>query len=426
MNDINDYVLLASSNTLTRIDVKELRLGMYVSRLDKPWLESKFLFQGFELKTQSDIDAVRNECKFVYIDISKQNKTRATTITSSNTPYTKGWLDARKPPNKLSSFEEEVDNAGFVYKETSSVVRSFMQDVQLGKTINVEIAKKAVAQCVDSILHAPDALLWMTQLKQRDLYTSQHSMNVCILAIALGRQINLSVDELNNVGLCGMMHDMGKMKVPLEILNKPGKLDPKELKIMQSHAEMGWKLLLSSSGLYPGAIDVAYSHHEQLDGKGYPRGLSAEQITPYTRIVAIVDMYDAITSDRVYQNGRTHLEAINIMTRACDTHLDSGLTYKFIECLGIYPPGSIVEMTNGEVAIVIEINPKQKIRPKVILLLDENKQSRPERLIDMAKMDLDASSHNYRIRKIVRADEYGIDLNTFYHNGIIEKGLASV
>jgi HD-GYP domain-containing protein (c-di-GMP phosphodiesterase class II) len=300
-----------------------------------------------------------------------------------------------------------------------------MEDVCLGKTITVEIAKKAVAECVNSILNAPDALLWMTQLKNRDLYTSQHSMNVCILAIALGRQINLPIKELNNVGLCGMMHDMGKMSVPLEVLNKPGKLEPDELKIMQSHPELGWKLLMSSIDMYGGAIDVAHSHHERLDGTGYPRKLTAEKITPYTRIVTIVDMYDAITSDRVYQRGRTHLEAINIMTKMCGTHLDSGLTYKFIECLGIYPPGSIVEMSNGEIAIVVEANQK-RLKPKIILLLDEDKNPRDERMVDLSKIDLDSSGQEYRITKIVKADDFGIDLNKYYHNGIIEKGLASI
>jgi HD-GYP domain-containing protein (c-di-GMP phosphodiesterase class II) len=423
MND-SKTIFIASSNTLTKINVEDLKVGMYVSKLDKPWLESNFLFQGFELKNQADINAVSEQCKFVFIDVKKQNKTNI--VKSNNTPYSKEWLGRRTPPDKLSSFEKEIEHAGHVYQETSNLVRSFMRDVSQGEPIAVEIAKNAVAQCVDSILQAPDALLWMTQLKNRDLYTSQHSMNVCILAIALGRQINLPVTELNNVGLCGMMHDMGKILVPLEVLNKPGKLEPDELKIMQSHPELGWKLLLSNSGMYAGAIDVAYSHHERLDGTGYPRKLTAEQITPYSRIVAIVDVYDAMTSDRVYQKGRTHLDATNILTKLCGTKLDSELTYKFIECLGIYPPGSIVEMSNGEIAIIVEANQKKRLKPKIILLLDEDKKTRPERLVDLSKMDLDASGQDYRITKIVKADDYGIDLNKYYHNGIIEKGLASV
>jgi len=422
MNDGNS-LFLASSNTLTKINVEDLKVGMYVSKLDKPWLESTFLFQGFTLKNQADINAVCEQCKFVYIDVNKQNKTQP--FAPKDTPYSKGRLD-NKTSEKTSSFEKEIERAGEVYQETSNLVRSFMEDMYLGKSITVEIAKKAVSNCVDSILNAPDALLWMTQLKKRDLYTSQHSMNVCILAIALGRQLNFSIAELNNVGLCGMMHDMGKMRVPLDILNKPGKLEPDELKTMQTHAELGWKLLQTSSGMYGGAIDVAHSHHERLDGTGYPRKLSAEKISPQTRIVAIVYMYDAITSDRVYQKGRSHLEAINIMTKMCGIHLDSGLTYKFIECLGIYPPGSIIEMSNGEIAIVIEANQKKKLKPKIILLLDEDKKPRPERMVDLSKIDLDDSSQEYRIVKTVKADEYGIDLSKYHHNNVIERSLASM
>jgi HD-GYP domain-containing protein (c-di-GMP phosphodiesterase class II) len=422
MNDADNFFLSVSS-TLTQIDVNDLRVGMYVAKLDKPWLESTFLFQGFELKNQADIDAVKEQCKFVFIDVLKQNK--APKYEPGKLTYPQKWLKSA-PPKKASSFEKEAENAGSVYKETSNLVKSFMDEIRLGGSINVVMAKKAVAECVDSVLRSPDAMLWMTQLKQRDLYTSQHSMNVAILAIAFGRHLDLSVAELNNLGLCGMMHDMGKMLIPLEILNKPGRLTPEESKIMNSHPELGWRLLMSSSGMYEGAIDVAHSHHEWLDGTGYPRKLSSEQITPFTKMVAIVDMYDAITSDRVYQNGRTHLEATKVMTKHCGSHLDSGLTYKFIECLGIYPPGSVVEMTNGEIAVVAEVNHNQQLKPKIIILLDENKQPRPERLIDLSKIDLDASGQIYGIRKVVRADEYNIDLNKYYQNRLIGKALASV
>ncbi|MGR9115480.1 MAG: HD-GYP domain-containing protein [Gammaproteobacteria bacterium] len=412
--------LSSSSKEYYQIDVKDLRVGMFVSKLDRPWLETNFIFQGFELKNDNDIAAVQQQCNYVYIDVTKTYLPKAY---SRNTVYTQGSLKYEPPPEKRSTFSKEIKQAEYVHDKTSSLVRSFMEDVKLGKAIDVEIAKEAVSECVESVINSPDALMWMTQLKSRDEYTAQHSMNVCIYAIALGRHINLSVKELNNVGLCGMMHDMGKMRVPLEILNKPGKLTPAELEIMQSHAIEGWKLLLASSGMYSGAIDVAYMHHERLDGGGYPRKLRAEQITPYARMVAIVDMYDAISSDRVYQNGRSHLETINVLTKSSGSHLDPSLTIKFIECLGIYPPGSIVEMNNGEVGIVLEVNPKAKIKPKVIMLLDENKKPQRERLIDLSKLDLDASGQGYTIRKIVRPDVYGIDIKKYYRNGLL--GLSS-
>ena len=409
-------IFFASSNRLTEINVKDLKVGMYVAKLDKPWEESNFLYQGFELKNQADINAVKEQCEFVFIDVKKQN--RNPKLESIDTPYSKGWLETRIPPNKLSSFEKEIEHAGYVYQKTSNLIRSFMEDLTLG--ITVLNAKAAVAECVDSILKAPDALLWMTKIKKSDSHTSQHSINVCIYAIALGRHLNLPVKELNNLGLCGLMHDLGKMSVPLAVLNKPGKLDPDELIIMQSHAKLGWKLLRSSSHIYEGAIDVAHSHHERLDGNGYPRKLTAEKITPFTRIVTVVDVYDALTSDRVYHKGRTHLEAINIMNKMCGTHLDPDLTHKFIECLGIYPPGSIVEMSNGEIAIVVETNQKYRLKPKIILLLDKHKKPRTERMIDLSNICLDKSRQDYRITKFVRSEDYGIDLKKYYHNGKLE------
>lgn len=407
-----------------KINANELKVGMYVCELDRPWLETNFWFQGFELKSIDEINAVRKICEYVYIDKSKSRF--GVSSVSSGTAYTKAWLDKQgPPPEKQRTFQEEIEEAASIHQNASNLIRTFMDDVRLGRGINTSAAKTMVSQCVQSILNTPDALMWLTQLKHKDEYTAEHSMNVCIMSIALGRHIGLSVEELNQVGLCGMMHDMGKMRVPLSILNCPGRLEPEEMAIMQSHTTHGMKLLMSSKDMYAGAIDVAYSHHEQLNGNGYPRKLREEHITPYAKMVAIVDMYDAITSDRVYQKGRSHLDALNIMTKESGTHLDPSLTIRFIECIGIYPPGSIVEMNNGEVGIVVEVNPKQKIRPKIILLLDEHKQPRNERLIDLSKIDLDASGQKYTIRRTPKNDEFGIDINKYYQNGLLNKGFAA-
>ncbi len=414
--------LMATSLELVQIDVKNLKIGMYVSKLDRPWLETNFLFQGFELKTQADIEAVQKQCEFVFIDVAKQAKVPQ--YVSRSSAYTKDYLDRVQPPQKRSSFNQEIKKAEHIYRRTSSLVKSFMEEVQFGRPINAVAAKQAVAYCVDSVLNSPDALMLMTQLKRRDEYTAQHSMNVCIFSIALGRQINLSVEELNNVGLCGMLHDMGKMLVPMEILNKPGRLGPEEMPIMQSHTVKGWSLLLKTSGIYAGAVDVAHMHHERLDGGGYPRKLTAEQITPYARIVAIVDMYDAVSSDRIYQKGRSHLEAIKILTDATETHLDSGLTMKFIECLGIYPAGSLVELASGEVALVLEVNPKAKLKPRILILQDKANKPCAEHMVDLAMVSQNPDGRQYTIKRVLRPDECGIDLIKYYEGGLFDRILA--
>ncbi len=418
---INNLVI--DSVELVQVDVKDLKIGMYVSKLDRPWLETSFWFQGFELKSQTDIDAVQKQCDFVFIDVAKQTVVPQYVARSSG--YSKDYLDKVQPPPRRSAFNQEIKKAEKVYTKTSHLVKSFMEDVRYGRPINVLAAKQSVHQCVDSVLNSPDALMLMTQLKSRDEYTAQHSMNVCIFSIALGRQINLSQEELNNVGLCGLMHDMGKIAVPLEILNKPGRLTLEELAIMQSHTTKGWQILMDASGMYPGAIDVAYMHHERLDGKGYPRQLKAEQITPYARLVAIVDMYDAVSSDRVYQKGRSHLEAIKVLTQASSFgHLESGLVVKFIECLGIYPAGSLVELSSGEVAIVLEVNPKLKLKPKVMMLLDQDKKPCSEFVVDLAMLSQNQGGRHYTITKVMRPDECGIDVLKYYQRGLLQKHWA--
>lgn len=249
--------LIFESKEVIQIDVKDLKIGMYVCALDRPWLESSFLFQGFLLKTKEDIEAVQKQCGFVFIDTSRQiNVSR---YSAADTTYTEDYLTNVEPLQKRSSFKQELKAAEVVHRKTSSLVKSFMEDVQFGRPINVVAAKEAVSNCVDSILNSPDALLLMTQLKSRDEYTAQHSMNVCIFSIALGRHIGLQEFELNNIGLCGMMHDMGKMYIPSEVLNKPGRLTAEEMEIMKTHTTRGWKLLVSTNGMYPGAMDAILS-----------------------------------------------------------------------------------------------------------------------------------------------------------------------
>lgn len=422
-NKHND--LLIDSVELVQIDVKDLKIGMFVSKLDRPWLETSFWFQGFELKTQADIDAVQKQCDFVFIDVTKQ--TKAPQYVARSSAYTADFLDKIQPPAKRGSFKQEINRAEVIYTKTSILVKSFMEEVKFGRPINALAAKKAVAYCVDSVLNAPDALLLMTQLKNRDEYTAQHSMNVCIFSIALGRQINLSIEDLNNLGLCGMMHDMGKMQVPLEVLNKPGRLTVEELAVMQGHTTLGWKILLGSNGIYAGAVDVAFAHHERLDGNGYPRKLTAEQITPYARMVAIADLYDAVTSDRVYQKGRSHLDAIKILTESSSTgHLDPTLAMKFIECLGIYPAGSLVELNNGEVGMVIEVNSKAKLKPRVLMLLNAHKKHCNEYLVDLALAGQNVDGQQFSIKKVMRPDECGIDLLKYYQSGLLQKSWKQV
>ena len=403
--------------------VNQLAIGMYVVELDRPWLDTPFLFQGFELKTEEDIQAVRDNCDYVYIDTTKRKKA-IIPVAEQNQINIHSVLGYGSPPAKLSIFEKEVSQTEKVYENSRILVADFMTKIALGGGIDSKLAKEAVAECVNSVLHSPDAMLWVTQLKNKDEYTAQHSMNVCVLSIVLGRQLNLSEKNLNIVGLCGMMHDMGKILIPLEVLNKPGKLELAEMEIMKTHTTLGCELLKSSDDMHPSAIQVALNHHERLDGKGYCRHIKQTGISHFARMVAIADMYDAMTSDRVYQSGRAHLEATNAMISLAGSHLDPALVVKFIESIGVYPPGCLVELTNGVIAMVIEINEKTKLRPKIITLLDEEKNPSPEQVIDLSKLITDKRGNVYTIKGVIRAEDYNIDLGKYYQKFILQNSFA--
>jgi HD-GYP domain-containing protein (c-di-GMP phosphodiesterase class II) len=276
-----------------------------------------------------------------------------------------------------------------------------------------------VDHCVDSILRNEDALLLLTKLKHQDEYTAEHSLNVSILAAAFGKRLGMMEEEIRTLGLCGLLHDIGKSKVPKDILQKTGSLTPEEYGIVQNHANWGRDILMGLPRVVHAAIDVAYNHHERLDGKGYPRGLKEHQIPYLAKIVAIVDTYDAITSDRTYDKGRSSMEALEIIYRFRGTQFDPDLAKEFVLMIGIYPPGSIVELTSGEVAIVVHSNPKNRRKPGIMVVRDKNKL-RPTkyRLLDLSVNPHDDQGEPFTIAKELPDGTHGIILQKFINNGL--------
>ena len=418
--DVHYKVMVSAGN---------LAVGMYVCELDRPWLESPFRFQGFMLLSEDDVLAVRELCDYVYIDTRKTvRQRRGLALRSggiglrdriSRLVGAAGSAQATSVAPDPVAFEDEFQHAQSTYRHSSQLVKTFMEDIRFGRGIDITLAKEAVSDCVNSICRNSDAMLLLTQLKRRDEYTSQHSMNVCIFSIAFGRHLGLPVPVLRNLGLCGLLHDMGKMRVPLEILNKPGRFTEEEFAVMKAHTVYGREILASCRDILPSAVDVAHAHHERIDGQGYPRALNRTQTSPITKMVSVVDAYDAITSDRVYQKGRAHLDAIGILNKAAGSQFDSELVSQFIDCLGIYPAGSLVEMSNGEVALVVDVNPRQKLRPKVLMLLDAKKRPQTPRIVDLADVDADDEDHSYRIAVSLPNTAFGLNVRSLYEQGLL-------
>ncbi|MBR9910952.1 MAG: HD-GYP domain-containing protein [Gammaproteobacteria bacterium] len=398
-----------------KIHVSELQVGMYVAELDRDWLGTPFLLQGFTVQSRADVETVQKYCEHVWIE--------ATDVVFTSQPVREGIKPARQSQpryvNKVSTATEHRQAFG-IHHQARSITKSLLDEVRLGAAVNTEQARETVSGCVQSILRNADAMLWMTRIRNEDEYTAEHCLNVCVLAIAFGRHLGMDEGDLHKIGLCGLLHDVGKMKIAPEVLNKREKLTDKEFKMIKAHTVHGRNLLMASSNKdsYLGMVDVAYSHHERLDGTGYPRKLKASGISTFARIIAIVDAYDAMTTKRCYENARPSTEALKEIYRCRGTHFDEELAERFTEMVGLYPPGSIVELRNGQVGIVFDTNQKYRHLPKVLVVRDENKQPCPERVVALADTEKGTLDKTHLIQRVITDGTHGVTLQEYREKGL--------
>lgn len=415
-----------------RIAVDDLRKGMYVCELDRPWLESPFPLQGFPIHTDRELEALRRLCTYVYIDTERSDLTipgasdRPMPPPAPRPRLQEKPASLKPPPGEPKAFREALSRAAQVRESTHDYVRRTLEDVRLGHSINTREARRVVTALVSQVVEAPSAMVWMTQLKRRDQYTSIHSVNVCILSLTFGRFLGLEGDLLNTLGLGSLLHDVGKLRVPLEILNKPGPLTTEEFQLMMTHPVVGHGLLRDSDDIPPAALDVVLHHHERSDGRGYPDGLRDQEIPFLTKLVSIVDIYDAISSDRAYHDGLSPQEALSRLYDMSGHGLDRELVEAFIRCIGIYPIGSLVELTTGQVAVVVGLNEKQKLRPLVMLVREADHVTPAEpRLINLASDVWQNVPDAPTVRRVLTPGSLNLDLRAMIHEQVKEGRAAA-
>ncbi|MEY4768880.1 MAG: hypothetical protein RL637_1519 [Pseudomonadota bacterium] len=437
---------MAKKNTTlieVKIPVHKLMIGMYVCRLDKEWVESSFAFQGFMITNKETIKKLIQECEYVYIDQARSDfidKTITSSLIRTPKPVKKSFFDFSrfklfnrkssnqprknthqlrdivdhristqqiKPPIKTTSFDVEMKAAKDAHHTAAHLIHDFMANVKQGGAIDIIVAKHAVYDCMTSMLRTPDAMLLITRLKNKSYNLWQHSMNVSVLAISLGRYLNLHDDELVLLGLCGLFHDIGKLRISKQALEAA--IDKAE--VLNAHPLLGQDILSNCMGqLAEVAAEVAYHHHEHLDGTGYPQGLIGNEISAYARMIAIVNLYDNLTTDKAERKALTHYDAMSRLLEKSGSQLDTTLVNSFNRCIGTYPVGCIVEMSNGEIAMVVEDNDAQRLRPKILLLTDEHKTQGQRKVINLAETLSTKNDDPYFIKAIVRAETYGIKL----------------
>jgi putative nucleotidyltransferase with HDIG domain len=406
---------------IKKTKVDRLKVGMFVTELDRPWIETPFLRTRFVLKSPQQIAQLREYCSYVHIDTDRGIDTddeADLAQVNAQVPDEMSQLSSNGSPAKdqsEKSFDVEIHQALEVRSRTKQVVERMLEDVRIGRSIDSTEAREAVENIMDSITRNREALVCLTQLKNRDEYTSIHSMNVCILCIAFARHLGLNEEQTRIIGVGALLHDLGKMLVPLEILNKPGKLTSEEFEIMKNHVLLGAELLKDTPGIPPRSLRVAMEHHERFKGGGYPRGLSEGQISLVGQLAAIVDVYDAITSDRVYHNHMHPHDAIKRMYEWSERDFNRSLLEKFIKCIGIYPLGSLVEVNKADIGFVISSNMTSALKPDVLLVMDGQRKRYPApHKISLTDKGNAAKKDKWVITRVLDAVEEGVRMDSFF------------
>ena len=385
-----------------KISVGELRLGMYVEKLDGSWLQHPFWKTAFNLIDPDDLKAIK-ACgiKSVWIDTARGEDVDPAPVEEPASGPSPIAPEAAET-SIIVPLEDELELA----RETLNLAReatvSMFQEARMGNSIKISEAAPLVDAIAESVTRNPGAMLSLTRMKNKDNYTYLHSVAVCALMIALGKQLKYTGD-LQSLGMAGLLHDVGKMAIPEDVLNKPGKLTDEEFNIIKAHPLRGWEMLKESFDVDEIALDVCLHHHEKVDGRGYPDGLAGDAISLVAKMGAVCDVYDAITSDRCYKKGWEPGEALKKMAEWKHGHFDEQVFNAFVKSIGIYPTGTLLKLHSGRLAVVSDQSGKSLLTPKVKIFFSCNSRAHiPVKTVDLARS-------GETIESIEQPETWGLD-----------------
>lgn len=358
---------------IKRIRSDQLTPGMFIHDINCGWIDHPFVFNTLRVNDEETVQKIiAYGIREVYIDTAAGTdvadaQTKEEVDSEIHERITRLVPGNRPPPTPL---HEEISVARQVHREAHKVVHSLLMDVRLGKQIEIEKAQPVVESITDSILRNKDALISLSRIKQKDDYTFQHSVSVCALLVSFAHAMEFDRDSIMDLGMGGLLHDIGKMKVPDAVLNKPGALTETEFALMKSHVVQGREILKQTKGVTETAILVAGQHHERFDGTGYPDKLKQGAISPFGQMASIVDVYDALTSNRIYHKGMEPTAALKKLFEWSKFHFNEELVQHFIRVIGIYPIGSLVRLESGLLAVVVRQGEKSLLHPVVRAIFD--------------------------------------------------------
>lgn len=392
-----------------------------MEELDRQWIDTPFFFHKKLIKNQDQIEKlISHGILHVMINTDKGADYEDKSVLNENEKShlyespKKQPQPSEKPENSDPlKIEEELPRAKEIKSTVTNVVKNIFSDVRMGKAIEIKAVKEQVGDIVDSVFRNRDALLCLTSLKDYDNYTFMHCVNIGIIAVSFGRHLGMTKRQLEKIGFGGILHDIGKTMIPESILNKPGKYTEAEYEIMKRHVNLGGEILRKYDNIPEEAMLVALQHHERFNGTGYPNRLFGGKISLEGQIASICDVYDALTYERVYHHASSCHATVKRLYEWGDTLFDKALVENFVKCIGIYPFNSLVELNTGQCGIVVSVNHKELLRPRVRIILDSKKKPQNPTIIDLA-VEKDANGgYMYSIVTELDPAVLGLDVNQY-------------
>lgn len=410
------------TETVKKITIAQLRAGMYVHDLNCGWLDHPFATNRFDIKNDETVRRIAAlGIRELYIDTARgldvaEAPTRSEVTAALQQTLTHIGQQEKEAPPRISVREERA-YAKKIEREANQLVTNLMADVRLGKQIEVERVGHVVDHMVSSIFRNSHALMSLGRIRQMDRYTFEHSVGVSVLLISFAKELGLERDDIQEIGVGALLHDIGKTLTPPEILNKPGKLTEEEFAIMRGHVTHSRDILEKTAGITDISILTAAQHHERYDGSGYPQRLKGDAISRYGQMSSIVDVYDAISADRCYHRGMEPTAALRKMLEWSKFHFNEALVHQFIRCVGIYPVGTLVRLESGRLAVVLEPGEKGPLYPVVRVVYDSEKH----RFLTPRDIDLShpsAKTGDDRIVNYEAPEKWGIRSQIFMDSAL--------
>ncbi|OGA19102.1 MAG: hypothetical protein A3H32_00905 [Betaproteobacteria bacterium RIFCSPLOWO2_02_FULL_63_19] len=388
---------------LREISVDELSFGMYVAKLDRPWTETPFVFQGFVVKTDKQIDVLKKLCKLVYVDPEKEEPVGK--VTPEDIAKVRGTTVYKE----VATVEVELPRAQKAYTSTTVVVQELSRAVEIGNSIDSSRAHEAAAQITESVVRNPDAMALLIKLQEKSSITLSRAIEVSVMMTIFGRFLQLPQDRLELLGMLGLLQDVGKLKLPAELATS-GPINAAEVELYRTHVNHSVEVLSKSAGLPPELSGLASLHHERFDGTGYPRGLRGDAIALYGLIAGIVDAFDTLTAPQPMGENMSPANALSVMYKGRGKQFHPALVEQFIQCIGVFPVGSIVELNSGEIAIVIAQNMVRRMQPRIMVVKDaKGNPLSPYKMLDLMKEPKVGPDEPYRIQRTLEYDSVKID-----------------